>query len=79
MRSKYLHVTSVTELDKPFPMEKSVLVPAARVGVILLKLDVRDWFVAWRPIQSVTLVNSHLEKRWMVKEFRGLVIRMKGL
>ena len=59
----YLHVTSVTELDNPFPMEKSVFVSAARVAVVFLKLDVRDWFVAWRPIQSVTLMNPNLKMR----------------
>ena len=64
----YLHVTSVTELDNPLPMEKSVLVSAARVAVVLFKLDVRDWFVAWRPIKSVTLMNPNLKMRWIVKE-----------
>ena len=67
----YLHVTSVTELDNPFPMEKSILVSAARVAVVFLKLDVRDQFVAWSPVQSVTLVDSHLRKRWTVKENWG--------
>ena len=75
--STNLHVTSVTELDNSFPMEKSVLVSAPCVAVVFLKLDVRDQFVAWSPVQSVTLVDSHLRKRWTVKEnwwteFRGL-------
>ena len=67
-----LHVTSVTELDNPFPMEKSVLVSAPCVTVVFLELDVRDWFVAWSPVQSVTLVDSHLRKRWTVKEKLGM-------
>ena len=62
-----LHVTSVTELDNSFPMEESVLVSSPRVAVVFLKLDVRDRFVARSPVQSVTLVNSHLRKRWTVK------------
>ena len=64
----YLHVTSVTELDNPLPMEKFVLVSAASVAVVLFKFDVRDWFVAWRPIKSVTLMNPNLKMRWIVKE-----------
>ena len=52
-------------------MEKSVLVSAACVVVIFLKLDVGDQFVAWSSVQSVTLVNPHLEKRWIVEENRG--------
>ena len=43
-------------------MEKSVLVPAASVAVILLELDVRDRFIAWSPIQGVTLVDTHLRR-----------------
>ena len=67
-----LHVTSVTELDNPFPMEKSVLVSAPCVTVVFLELDVRDWFVAWSPVQSVTLVNPHLRKRWTVDRIQRL-------
>ena len=65
--STNLHVSSVTELDNPFPMEKSVLVSAPCVAVVFLKLDVRDQFIAWSPVQSVTLVNPNLRKRWIVK------------
>ena len=83
MCSTNLHVTSVTELDNSFPMEKSVLVSAPCVAVVFLKLDVGDQFVAWSPVQSVTLVDSHLRKRWTVKENWGWTefseICMKGL
>ena len=81
--STNLHVTSVTELDNSFPMKKSVLVSAPCVAVVFLKLDVGDQFVAWSPIQSVTLVNSHLRKGSTVKENWGWTefseIGMKGL